>query len=270
MKKYLTILCTLSIIALTGKAYAQQAEPPQPVSATQPDQSADPQAVPSEAVTLDESASDESASEGSALVEEDGEQTLFSSIDLEDADHGGYGAPEFKFSRINGEPAYFVGAKGGWIINHCFYLGGGFYGMVNDNITIEDDPKYEADPNIYEREPNLNFGYGGMMLGVVIGSNSIVHANFSTLIGGGGVNKNYDLIDPLQSHSDDDDDDDVNDGAAVFVLEPTLELEMNVTKWLRPAVGVGYRYVTGLDLEGVREKDLRDFTTTISLKFGSF
>ena len=38
---------------------------------------------------------------------------------------GGFGAPVWKITQINGETAMLTGGRGGWIINHTFVIGGG-------------------------------------------------------------------------------------------------------------------------------------------------
>ena len=68
---------------------------------------------------------------------------------------GGYGAPVIKFGQIGDESAIWVGAKGGWIINHTLMLGGGGYGLVSevDELCIGGVP--------YRR---LGVGYGGFIM----------------------------------------------------------------------------------------------------------
>src|SRR4051812_22938524 len=42
----------------------------------------------------------------------------------------GYGVLSTQYSRFNHKDAIFVGAYGGWMINHRLMLGGGGYGLV--------------------------------------------------------------------------------------------------------------------------------------------
>lgn len=198
------------------------------------------------------------------------EETLFNSVKLTELDHGGFGAVEYKLSRVDGEYASFVGGKAAWIIDHGFYLGFGGYGMANQNIHVEDDTSYMADPGLYEEQPRLAFGYGGLLLGYVIGSDRLVHATVSTLVGAGGVSKDYREQDAHMYDDDDEENWDSGDGSGVFVLDPTLAVEFNVTEWFRPTIGVGYRYVSGSDIQGIRDRDLSGFTVSAALKFGAF
>jgi hypothetical protein len=75
--------------------------------------------------------------------------------------HGGYGAPEVKFTTMTGDPAVLVGFQGGWIINHGFVIGAAGYGLS----TTHDAPAALSLPST---RSTLQFGYGGPRLGYVI------------------------------------------------------------------------------------------------------
>jgi hypothetical protein len=164
---------------------------------------------------------------------------------------GGYGGPEVRIGPMLGTTGVFVGGRGGWVINHAFMIGGGGYGLVNDvrvkDITMDGQPAY------------LGFGYGGLFLEYIGNSEKLIHCTVGMLIGGGGV----DYRDSLYSYRDQDWD-------AVFVLEPCLGVEMNVTSFFRLGLGASYRYVSGVKTFGLTNKELSDVTGTITLKFGTF
>jgi hypothetical protein len=153
---------------------------------------------------------------------------------------GGFGAPVVKFSQIDGEFALFVGGRGGWIINHTFVLGGGGYGLVNDIDTNDDGVR------------DLELGYGGFELEYINSSDKLIHFTAYLLIGGGGLSG-------LAVISE-----------SVFVLEPAINGELNVTDYFRLHAGAGYRWVSGVDSPGVESSDLSSFYAQITLKFGTF
>ncbi|UCC74248.1 MAG: hypothetical protein JSV86_06730 [Gemmatimonadota bacterium] len=153
---------------------------------------------------------------------------------------GGFGAPVVKFSQIDGEFALFVGGRGGWIINHTFVLGGGGYGLVNDIDTNDDGVQ------------DIELGYGGLELEYVNSSDKLIHFTAYLLIGGGG------LSGPAVNEE------------AVFVLEPALNGELNVTDYFRFQAGAGFRWVSGVDSPGVEGSDLSSFYAQVALKFGTF
>lgn len=57
---------------------------------------------------------------------------------------------------------------------------------------------------------------------------------------------------------------------AFFVVEPGLEVEINVTRFFKIGVGASYRFVRESDLTLVSNDDLSGFSGGFSLKFGKF
>jgi hypothetical protein len=54
------------------------------------------------------------------------------------------------------------------------------------------------------------------------------------------------------------------------VVEPGLEVEINVTRFFKIGLGASYRLVRQSDLITVSDKDLSGFSGGLSLKFGKF
>lgn len=168
--------------------------------------------------------------------------------------HGGFGGPQLMLGPVKGETAILTGGWGAWLINHTLMIGGGGYGLVNElpaGLTAAGDNRY------------LNFGYGGMILGLVLGSDRLVHLTAHTLVGGGNVGYRYHRL-PEEDWIDDS----VND--LIFVIQPTLGVELNVTRFFRIEAGGSYRYVIGSDLDDTTDDDLRGFGAELTLKFGKF
>ncbi|KPK00771.1 MAG: hypothetical protein AMS20_14985 [Gemmatimonas sp. SG8_28] len=166
------------------------------------------------------------------------EQTLVSG----GLESGGFGAPVVRFSQVNGQFAVLAGGRGGWIINHTFVIGAAGYGVATD-VQVAGNPNRRG----------LEFGYGGVDLEVVIGSDALIHATAQALIGGGAFVLNYGGP---------------TDG--VFVFEPGLNVDLNVTPFMRLGLGGGYRWVTDVDLIGFSDSDFSSFFGSVVLKFGSF
>ena len=162
-------------------------------------------------------------------------------------DSGGYGGPVIKISQINGETAVLMGGYGGWLINHTFLVGGGFFGLTNEIEAPITGEKYYFD-----------LGYSGLVLEYINNSHKLVHYSVGTLIGAGEVE-----YDSKTSKEDYDSD-------TIFVVEPGINLELNVTSSFRLGFGVSYRYVSGVRLEGINDEDLSGATANLTLKFGSF
>ena len=73
----------------------------------------------------------------------------------------------------------------------------------------------------------------------------------------------------VKDHREDNDDIDYSYDVC-FVLEPGVNLILNVNKKFRIGAGVNYRYVNGVDYENLSNSDLSGVTVQIVLKFGDF
>lgn len=177
------------------------------------------------------------------------EETLLGSGEIS---NGGFGGPVVKFTSINKHFGVLVGGQGGWIINHTFVIGAGGYGLVN-NIKTE---------NLFLGERQLlNFGYGGLELHYIDNSNRLVHYTFSLLIGGGGIG---------YRHPDNWEWDLDTNTKSFFVLEPTVRIMLNVTSFFRIGLGGGYRLISGVSLDDMKDSDISGPSAEIVLKFGKF
>ena len=168
--------------------------------------------------------------------------------------HGGFGGPVVKFTKIKGEFGVLVGGRGGWIINHTFVLGLGGYGLVNN-----------IDANILQHEqvPFINLGYGGFEMEYIIHSDKVLHYSLIALIGGGAVT--------YRDRFDNDSDFDWDYGQnTFFVFEPSANIELNITDFFRIDAGIGYRFISGVDFDNLKNKDIAGPSGILTLKFGKF
>jgi len=163
------------------------------------------------------------------------EKTLISG----EIESGGYGGPVVKLSVVNNEFAVLMGGRGGWIINHAFIVGGGGYGLATD---------------VFVSGSKLSLGYGGIELGYVFLSDSLVHFTAHSLFGFGGVSFQND---PASADE-------------VFVIEPEATVVLNITEFFRIAAGVSYRIVTGVTTAGVSDASLSGLSGMLVFKFGRF
>lgn len=168
-----------------------------------------------------------------------------------DIENGAFGGPVLKISKIGDNEAIFMGGHGGWIINHKIVLGGGGFGLVNDIIMNE----YSSAEELY-----LNFGYGGFYIEYILNSHKLVHLNFHTLVGAGGVGlRDKQFEDVSNTNSD-----------ALFVVEPGVNVILNFHKNVRVGIGGTYRFVNGIDMIGLSDSDLSNFNLQFVFKFGVF
>lgn len=178
---------------------------------------------------------------------------------------GGYGGPVVKFTNFNGKFAVMVGGYGGWLINHSFMIGGGGYGLVTSHYP-DHPPQVSGPANLSLEGSRMEFGYGGGMLEYIFKPTSVVHSSVSLLIGAGEVSLRYhdagtfwDMMDGYEGQKD-----------GVFVLEPSVNVELNVTTFFRVNAGGSYRLVSGASMYGLTNKDLSGPSINLALKFGAF
>ena len=108
---------------------------------------------------------------------------------------------------------------------------------------------------------HCHFGYGGVELEYIVQSDQLVHFSVYTLIGAGGVsyrNKYWDS-DGWDSPAD-----------AFFVLEPAVNAELNVISFMRICAGLSYRFISGANLDSIRDSDLDGPSAVLTFKFGKF
>jgi hypothetical protein len=175
------------------------------------------------------------------------EKTLISG----DIESGGYGGPVLQVTKINNQSAVLVGGVGGWIINHTLVLGGGGYGLVTDVNAKYPDPFYGSQ--------YLTVGYGGLYLEYIASSDEVVHLTVGTLVGGGSVGyKNQEMFN-MNRFVD-----------QFFVLEPNIQVNLNVTEFFRISAGANYRWVSGVQNNLTSNADLSGPSGTLILRFGMF
>jgi hypothetical protein len=171
---------------------------------------------------------------------------------------GGYGAPVQRFSTITGSSVVFTGLEAGWIVNHRFVLGAAGYGLATQNVRNLGAALRDSKG----RAPVVEMGYGGVTFGYVAQPMKLVHLTVQALIGGGGLT--YDVQDIAGVRPEDAPAD------GFFAAEPTVQAEINVSRFLRIGAGAGYRFISGASLDGLRDRDLQGASASLAFKLGRF
>jgi len=170
---------------------------------------------------------------------------------------GGYGALTMQYSQINNRDAFVFGARGGVLMGHMVAMGLSINGFFNDK-------HYDA----INGNTHLAGGYGGFFFEPIIFPTYPVHVSFPVLIGGGGIG----VMDSHESSWDNHFNSEASD--AFMVIEPGIEVEMNITKFFRFCIGAHYRYTTDVQIDNpdydVSEDILRGFMGGVTFKFGRF
>lgn len=165
-----------------------------------------------------------------------------------DVEYGAYISPEVRFTSINGDYGVLPGGHAGVIFNHAISLGIAGYGLANN---VNADAPYE--------DQNIMLGYYGLVLEYIFNAQRLVNVSASALIGGGGLRAGVHQQNTMGHDMD-----------VFFVAEPVLTLYLNVVKYFRVGFGAGYRFVSGVDTEGLRDSEIRGVFAVLSLQIGLF
>lgn len=175
---------------------------------------------------------------------------------------GGYGAISNKFSTVGGHFANLVEVYGGWYVNKKVLIGIGGAGLTND---VPVSPINSIDPT---RDLSYAYGQFGAVNEFVLWSDRVVHGVFHVFAGAGFTGQ-YERFN-WDDHDDDDWDNFEVDEQAFFVLEPAIQIELNLMKWMRFSPGISYRATFGSDTPGLSDSDLSALSYNLTLKFGRF
>ncbi len=205
----------------------------------------------------------------SAQEEEREIQTLFGNKGKK-ISHGGYGALMFGYTQIDKKNTYLFGIKGGWMINHHLTIGVAGYGFT-------DDIYYDHNNSTWNN--SFAGGYGGLLIEPIIAPWAPVHVAFPVIIGAGGIGY-YEPSNKDWNWNWDDEyyNNQLIDSDAYFLIEPGIEAEFNIVKFLRIGIGASYRWTSNVNMyywkDNVKtyfDKNLmHGFSGNLSLKFGKF
>ncbi len=165
--------------------------------------------------------------------------TTFTDAQNNESISTGFGGPSVQVTQFDGEWTSETGGFGACFLTKNLYLGGGGFGLFIEKGSY----KY-------------SMGYGGIMLGYVIAPQNKIHLNSYLLGGWGGITERS--ADQWEFSDD------------FFIIKPSVELEFNVTNWMRIAAGGGYKLVLGANIPSVDNSDLSSLYGSISLRFGVF
>jgi len=157
-------------------------------------------------------------------------------------------SPEVKINSIQGEVGTLIGFYGGAVFNRSVLIG------ISGGANLS--------------HSHVNYGYFGAIGQYIYKPSNLWHCSGQLLLAYGST-KDYEdtksgLLDNFGNVS----------GASFFLMEPGINLELNLSKRLTLVTGISYRYVTGLDennenvqITHVTNKDLSGFNFIIGLKF---
>lgn len=175
-----------------------------------------------------------------------------SKLVVQPVENGWLAAPDIKFARIDGHDAAIVGGYGGWVTDRTWLVGGGAYWLTNGHDGTE-------------------MAYGGLVLEWLARTDRRIGFGARTLVGGGEGTIPVRFAHPYGPMPPGPGQDirfggrhdgggpggppvpvdDLPYRAAVpwsetfFIAEPQVNALVNVSRWCRINVGVGYRLIGG-------------------------
>jgi hypothetical protein len=183
----------------------------------------------------------------------------------------GFGGILSETSGLHGNISDCIGAGGALTLNHYFYLGG--YGLTmtsNHFITdliIPEPYAYGDSMYYYDKKVRTTFSHAGLWVGGIFFPKKRVHLGISSRFGWGSIHltegENNSYIYTTNARLEYSTD-------KVFVVTPQLELDIALTSWLKCNIGVGYRYVSGIDYDRYKEFKFSTPQITIGIFFGGF
>ena len=166
------------------------------------------------------------------------ERTLLGDFDLT----GAWGGPTYNYSATGDDWAFVRGGYGGLEFSDDVFLGyGGWHSR--EAFTTDDAPASG-------QRPQYSFRQGGLILAYSPGSDRTVHPRFTTILGPGRI--------------------DVAGGGRdrLLVGQVMAGAELNLTQWMRVGVEGGYRFVNGLETDGITARDVSGALVQIEARFG--
>ncbi len=171
--------------------------------------------------------------------------------------NGGYGGIGAGYTWIDNKDAVVTSARGAWIIGHSLALGFSGTGFIN---SFHYDPYLDANVN-------LTGGYGGFLIEPILFARFPVHLSFSVVAGFGGIayTQTQWAADPWDIQNTW-----VEDYDSYLILEPGVEIELNILKFFRMGIGLSYRMTSEINLIDTSSDALDGLSGGLSFKFGRF
>jgi hypothetical protein len=169
---------------------------------------------------------------------------------------GGYGGFSFGYADIDGIHGLTVGGKGGVIIGQHLTIGLAGKGFSND---------YSWETVSSNTSSVASGGYGGLLIEPIFFPRFPIHLTVPIVLGAGGMasyTKYYDEVNEYWRTSN-------VEGSAFLMIEAGAEIEFNLTRHFRLALGANYRITTQQN-SALAVPNLNGFGADLTFKFGKF
>ena len=133
---------------------------------------------------------------------------------------------QVQYAEVLGESVFFSNVKGGFVFNEKWVVG------VNVGQSLHEIQRYN---DLTMMTENLEFTQGGMYLEYRLFPHKLVHVSIPISVGVLQTESEQDNFSPWGNYEDDRE-------YTNFYLEPGLNIELNVSKFIKFQVGASYRF----------------------------
>lgn len=134
--------------------------------------------------------------------------------------------PQVQYAEVLGQSVFFSNVKAGVVFNEKWVVG------VNVGQSLNEVPRYN---DLTMMTENLEFTQGGMYLEYRLFPHKLVHVSIPINVGLLQTESERDNFSPWGNYEDDRE-------YTNFYLEPGLNIELNVSKFVKFQVGASYRF----------------------------
>ncbi len=168
------------------------------------------------------------------------------------------------YSKLNGQNAHLPGISGGVIMNNNFKIG-----FMGKSLTCHET--YLQYDNIFDEPVYLVGGHGALYFEASPIDNKVVHISLPFIFGGGGaeyISKN--TYPEFEDEGEIDYEHKHMSSSPYWIAEPGVNIEINVTGFMRIYAGYSYRWMMGLNLENTSATALNGSNFNFGIRFGKF
>lgn len=162
--------------------------------------------------------------------------------------------------------ALFIGGKGGLILNKHLMLGLGLWGKVTplryrgDYCRINKQSGQQV--IVTNQRLGVDYGYIGGNIAYIVAPYKSMHYSFGFMVGGGTSNEYAINSNGSQGTT--------FNSPGFWLIEPTVNLELNLTSYSRIEMGLGYQLLFANYFESLSTSDISGLTISMLLKFGTY
>jgi len=165
--------------------------------------------------------------------------------------YSGFGGPLLGVTQINKELGLTIGGKGGVVVNKKYAFGGIGFGMVNSPEFTGNNLSGNTNAQL-----QMSYGAGGVFFEYIFNIENLIHFSIPVNIMAGGI------------HIYDDNAETEIESSAFFIIEPGINIDLNVSKHYTQSLYISYRQALGSSLINLDDKNISGLNIGLIFKFG--